>query len=98
MHKNKVALTANKSASDPILLSTRATKKTFTDFILNNKVNKRYLLIAAIGIILQFIIFKIFYPFPDFFSDSYTYISVAQNKTAISFRPVGYSRFLAFLH
>jgi hypothetical protein len=98
MNKNKVVVEANKSAKGPTLFSNRAANEPFTDFILKNKINRRYLLIATVGIIVQFIIFKIFYPFPDYFSDSYTYISVAQNQAPISFRPVGYSRFLAFLH
>lgn len=98
MKKNYVVAEANKRANGSKLLSTRATVEPFTYFTLKNKINRQYLLIGTVGIIVQFIIFKILYPFPDYFSDSYTYISVAQNHAPISFRPVGYSRFLAFLH
>ena len=98
MNKNKVVAGANKRASDPKLLSSSAANEPFTDFIFKNKINRQYLLIAAAGITVQFIIFKILYPFPDYFADSYTYISVAQNHAEVSFRPVGYSRLLEFLH
>lgn len=70
----------------------------FLYFLLKNTGNKRYLLIALAGFLFQFIVFKLCYPFGDFYSDSYTYINAAAQHHAISFRPIGYSRFLEWLH
>jgi hypothetical protein len=42
--------------------------------------------------------FKCCYPYPDFFTDSYTYIQSAANHDAISYRPIGYSLFLRLVH
>ncbi|THU39700.1 hypothetical protein FAM09_14485 [Niastella caeni] len=78
--------------------STGEPTPTFSHFLFKNTVNKRYLLIALAGILLQFVIFKICYPFPDFFSDSYTYINAAAHHHVISVRPIGYSRFLELIH
>jgi len=53
---------------------------------------------AGAAIIVQFTIFKICYPFADYFNDSYTYIDSAANHHAMSVRPIGYSRFLELVH
>lgn len=42
--------------------------------------------------------FKICYPFADYFMDSYTYLIAALRHSLISFRPIGYSRFLEMIH
>jgi len=55
-------------------------------------------LIAVVATLLQFFIFKHFYPFASFFSDSYTYIHAAMEHDVISVRPIGYSWFLIFIH
>lgn len=47
---------------------------------------------------LTWIVFKYYYPFADFFSDSYTYIEAAAHHDSISVRPIGYSIFLRFIH
>ena len=70
----------------------------FFHFLFKNAGNKRYLLIALAGILLQFVVFKLCYPFADFFTDSYTYINAAEHHHVMSFRPVGYSRFLEAIH
>src|SRR6187399_3294416 len=55
--------------------------------------------LIALGVImLQFIIFKQFYPHASFFQDSYTYIDAAAEGTAVSYRPIGYSWFLTLVH
>ena len=54
--------------------------------------------IAGIVIIVQFIIFKLLYPFADFFSDSYSYIYAAQENLNINIWPIGYSKFLRLFH
>jgi len=65
---------------------------------MNNKSNRIYLLIALLGTLVQWIIFKILYPYPDFFSDSYSYIYGAYAKLDINIWPIGYSKFLLAFH
>lgn len=72
-------------------------KPTFI-FLFRNAENKRYFIIAATAIIVQFIIFKLCYPFADYFNDSFTYIDTAANHYSMSVRPIGYSRFLELVH
>ncbi|HEY6900661.1 MAG TPA: hypothetical protein VI233_08465, partial [Puia sp.] len=59
---------------------------------------KQNLLIAALGMIAVWIVFKYFYPYADYFSDSYSYIHAAAERDAIGYRPIGYSIFLRFVH
>jgi hypothetical protein len=70
----------------------------FSRFLLKQADNKRYLDGGFAAIIIQFVIFKLCYPFADYFNDSYTYINAAARNHAISVRPIGYSRFLQGLH
>lgn len=50
---------------------------------------------AAIAIIIQFFMFKYFYPFPNFIhADSFVYLDAAYNNTTFSLHPIGYSKFL----
>src|SRR5438093_6652293 len=70
----------------------------FSQFLIKNKLNKKYLLIATAGIFIQFIVFKFCYPFASYFTDSYTYIDAAAHNYVISVRPLGYSRFLSLVH
>jgi hypothetical protein len=53
-----------------------------------------YLFVAVIGTIIQLIIFKLCYPYADFFSDSYSYIFAAAAKLDVNIWPIGYSKFL----
>ncbi len=46
----------------------------------------------------EFTIFKLLYPFPDFFSDSYSYIYAAYAHLDVNIWPIGYSRFLSLFH
>ena len=78
--------------------STTKTLRSFLRFIYHERTNRRLLWIALSGTVLQFIIFKILYPFPDFFSDSYSYISAASAGLDVSIWPIGYSKFLAVFH
>jgi hypothetical protein len=78
--------------------SEQGQKWTYFNFIWTNQTNRIYLL-SALGIcIIQFEFFKFFYPFPDFFNDSYWYIYAASHHMEISFWPIGYSKFLALFH
>jgi len=47
---------------------------------------------------MEWIVFKCLYPYPDFFTDSYSYIQTAAQQDAIGYRPVGYSLFLRLVH
>jgi hypothetical protein len=68
----------------------------FWDYI--GKENKTYSL-TILGLMLaEFVIFKSFYPYPDFFSDSYSYILAADLHFDVNIWPIGYSRFLALFH
>lgn len=60
--------------------------------------NKMYSLIILGLMVLQWILFKLCYPFPDFFSDSYSYIEAAYLHFDVNIWPIGYSRFLALFH
>ncbi len=61
--------------------------------------NKRpvYWLVIPL-LVLTWIVFKWFYPFADFFTDSYTYINAAAAHDPISYRPIGYSLFLRMVY
>ena len=68
----------------------------FREFVLVK--NKTYCLIILGLMTLEWIIFKACYPFPDFFSDSYSYIQAAAMNLDVNIWPIGYSRFLAIFH
>src|SRR5579871_4749222 len=70
----------------------------FIHFFIRNTTNRRLLIIAITASILQFILFKLFYPFVDFFSDSYSYIFAASANLGVNIWPIGYSKFLMAVH
>ena len=70
----------------------------YLNFILKDRLHQKYLFIAATAIIVQCIVLKALYPFGDYFTDSYGYIDAAANHHAVSYRPLGYSRFLWLVH
>jgi hypothetical protein len=49
-------------------------------------------------LIAEWILFKLAYPYPDVFADSYFYISAAHDHLDINLWPIGYSKFLALFH
>jgi len=53
---------------------------------------------GAWGSIVSFILFKLLYPYPDFFSDSYSYLEAAYFNQDIAIWPIGYSKFLWAFH
>jgi len=73
-------------------------KQPFLAFVFNEKSNRRFLWIALIGSVAQLILFKLCYPFPDFMSDSYNYIESAALHLNANIWPVGYAKFLSFIH
>ena len=52
---------------------------------------------GAISLVL-FVVFKMGYPYPDFFSDSYSYLFAAEADLNANIWPIGYSKFLALVH
>lgn len=81
-----------------LILQPKETQPTLMKFIFQSTENKKILIIAAIGVLIQFIIFKSLYPYADFFSDSYSYIFAAAANLDISIWPIGYSKFLRAFH
>ena len=59
---------------------------------------RRYLSVLLPLMTLCWILFKCCYPCADFFTDSYTYIGAAADRSVISYRPIGYSLFLRAMH
>jgi hypothetical protein len=59
---------------------------------------KNYSIAALAALIIQFIIFKQFYPYADYFSDSYSYLYAAFTHADINIWPIGYSKFLTLFH
>jgi hypothetical protein len=56
--------------------------------------NIQYLLLM----LCEWIVFKFLYPYPSFFSDSYSYIHAADWNLGANIWPIGYSRFLYYFH
>jgi len=80
------------------LIISETQQLSFGNFIWNDPQNRKYLLLG-IGIsIVEFIVFKLLYPYPDFFSDSYSYLFAAATHLDISIWPIGYSKFLSAFH
>jgi len=78
------------------LLKQEPSQKSFFTYLYAE--NKIYSLLILGLVILQFIIFKLLYPFPDFFSDSYSYIAAAIDHLDVNIWPIGYSKFLGLFH
>jgi hypothetical protein len=70
----------------------------FASFVFKEIKSIRYLAIAFIAMILQIVIFKVLYPYGDFFSDSYSYIFAAAMHQGVSIWPIGYAKFLSLFH
>ncbi|RXK82929.1 glycosyltransferase family protein [Filimonas effusa] len=70
--------------------------KTFLAHTLGD--NKLFRWLMVLLVLVQFIIFKLLYPYPDFFSDSWSYISAAQKHLNANIWPIGYSKFLWLFH
>jgi hypothetical protein len=60
--------------------------------------DRPYLLSAIGASIVQIFLFKMAYPFPDFISDSYNYIESAALHLNVNLWPIGYAKFLWFIH
>lgn len=81
-----------------LLYKTDEKTRSYIQFIWNTPLTRKYLIYCLSLCILQFIIFKLLYPYPDFFSDSYYYIFAAYANLDVSVWPIGYSKFLGWVH
>lgn len=72
------------------------TIKTGTDSII--KINRMgfHFICAFFVSSFIFFVFKLYYPYPNFSPDSYTYISTAINNDPITLWPIGYPKFLQY--
>lgn len=63
------------------------------------RVHKRYRYgyLAGITMLLQFTIFKYFYPYPNFMQDSYNYLRSAYDNVDANMWPVGYAKLIQFV-
>lgn len=70
-------------------------EKGFKEFIFKDKFNRFALILVGIAIIVQFGIFKYFYPFASYIhGDSFSYLTAAEKNLDISTYLIGYSKFL----
>ncbi|SFD20722.1 hypothetical protein SAMN05518672_1011045 [Chitinophaga sp. CF118] len=60
------------------------------------KGRSRYLYIAGITMLIQFLFFKCLYPFPNFMQDSYNYLRSAYTNADANMWPVGYAKLIRF--
>jgi len=71
--------------------------ETFKQFQFQNRRNRMILWIALTAVIIQFVVFKWFYPYPNFLhKDSFIYMDIAHYNDPISSYPIGYPRFIRF--
>lgn len=67
----------------------------FSDFLFKNKYNRHFLWFAAIVAVVQFSVFKYFYPFASYIhGDSFVYLSAAAQNLDVDTHLIGYPRFL----
>src|SRR5688572_7054182 len=70
-------------------------ENSFVNYLFYNKQNRIILIIALAAIIIQFSIFKYFYPFASFIhGDSFSYLGAAYKNQGINTYMIGYSKFL----
>jgi len=82
-------------AREPAQEETVAQEVSFKSFLFRNPLNRACIWAAAIALIIQFAVFKYFYPFASFINgDSYVYLETAYHNFSINTYPVGYSNFL----
>jgi protoporphyrinogen oxidase len=77
-------------------------KYPFLDYLWNNRGNRAWWLVGFAAFVLQFVLFKIRYPYANYMPDSYSYLEAAATNVDVSMWPVAYSKFLrvisAFTH
>lgn len=77
------------------LVSSIPNEISFKDFLFRSRRNRIILCLSAAAIIIQFCMFKYFYPFASYIhGDSFSYINAADKNLTINTYMVGYSKFL----
>ncbi|HWK04518.1 MAG TPA: hypothetical protein VNS58_12850 [Puia sp.] len=84
------------SSNQSRFLKQAPSSKSYLEYLYGE--NKIYSLLILFLVTCQFIIFKLLYPFPDFFSDSYSYLYAAYAHLDVNIWPIGYSKFLSIFH
>lgn len=78
-----------------VLQANVAPNISFKKFILTSPHYRRLLYLGIAAMVIQWVIFKIIYPFPNFIhDDSFVYIDAAQRNLNINTHMIGYSKFL----
>ncbi|MDR3716743.1 MAG: hypothetical protein P4L51_28380 [Puia sp.] len=78
-----------------MLFNQTNTQPRFRDWLLEDPENRRLGWLAAAVIVVQFLVFKFLYPFPNFMPpDSYSYLDSAFHNLSINMWAIGYSKFL----
>jgi len=88
-----------KKEAQPNIVPSKPTHKespaaAFFAYIWNNRRNRAYCLVALAVYLLQFLLFKLQYPFANYMPDSYSYLDAAANNADVNMWPVAYSKFL----
>jgi hypothetical protein len=79
-------------------MNTSPNEQSLIKFLLQNRQNKILLYVAAAAIIIQFTIFKYFYPFINFLNEySFQQLEEASSNINNNMTPIGYPRFLRLI-
>ena len=89
-HEEKTLKDHEQPISEPALIN----EPSFYDFVFKNKQHKVALFISAFLVLIQFVIYKRWFPFVNFNPDSYAYLDGAYRNMEINMWPIGYSKFL----
>lgn len=70
----------------------------FRDFLFKDKRNRTILILAAVAVVIQWAVFKYFYPFASYIhGDSFAYIKAADQNLSPNTYLIGYSKFLRLI-
>lgn len=72
--------------------------RTFYQYLFKDKTNRVLLGISLLAGFILFAVLKSWFPMPDYFGDSNSYVLAAKQKMEMFYRPMGYAHFLTFLH
>lgn len=77
------------------LQNSTSSNQSFKEFLFHDRRNRIILYLAAAAIVIQFAIFKYFYPYANYIhGDSFSYLRAANENLTISTYLIGYSKFL----
>jgi protoporphyrinogen oxidase len=96
-HEKKAPRSAEKAPVMELQPTPTAEPQTsFSYFVFHQQ--RKFLWMAIALCSLQFIVFKILYPYANYMPDSFAYIDGAARNLDINFWPIGYSKFLRLLN